>query len=237
MARFPRGVVDGERLAVVHDRQGTLVALDISTGTVLWRHGRDLRPCAIHAEAVVAVRLGASQPLRIVVLDAEDGSERWRSPAILLPAWARPTLDDTPNFTLHCETSGDQIVIHWTTRARYEGGAPPSSQILEEQARETSGAVRLDLATLSLETLETPPKPPSTEPAATNEPAVGAHPRLAADVLDSGEAGTVRVELAAQDRGGADAIVLRAVDPNTSKAVWEVVLDETIRSHPRKLRP
>ncbi len=233
MARFPRGVVDGGRLAVVHDRRGTLVALDISTGAVLWRQGRALRPCAIHAGAVVAVRVAEPPTLEIVVLDAEDGSERWTSPAIPLPAWARPALDDTPHFTLHCETSGDQIVIHWTARAQYEGGAPPSPQVLDEQAREATGAVRLDLATLSLETLlsrETLLSPPK-------EPAARARPLLAADVLDSGEAGTMRVELAVQEHGGAEAIVLRAVDPRTGEAVWEVVLDEPISRRPHKLRP
>ncbi|MGH3844487.1 MAG: PQQ-binding-like beta-propeller repeat protein [Pseudonocardiaceae bacterium] len=234
MTRFPRGVINGGRLAVVRDRGGTLIALDIATGAVLWRHGQDLRPCAIHADTVVAVRLAESPTLRAVVLAAEDGRQRWTSPTITLPVWARPALDNKPGFTLHCQLAGDQITINWTARARYEGGASPSRQILDEHAREASGAVRLDLATLSMEML---PTPPSIAPAAPAQHTSLASPRLAADVLDSTEAGTLRVELAAEDRGGADAVVLRAIDRCTAKAVWEIVLDEPISRRAPRLRP
>src|SRR5438552_3112558 len=50
MTEFPRGVADEHgRRAVVHDHHGTLIALDLATGAVLWRQGRHLRPCAVLA--------------------------------------------------------------------------------------------------------------------------------------------------------------------------------------------
>ncbi|WP_330333654.1 hypothetical protein OHS33_30650 [Streptomyces sp. NBC_00536] len=238
--------------AVVHDRQGTLIALDLETGAVMWRHGRDLRPCAIVDGNVVALRVGTSPVpvLDVELLDADEGTERWTSPPIGLPAWARPTLHDSPEFTVDTVDAAtadqDPLVIRWTARALYGGGAPPGPEVAGSQPREAHGALRVGVATPSVEALtgtepepepdpEREPEPESEVPAAPQQPP---HPPLAADVLDYGRVGGLRVELTVRPGSGAeDAVVLRAVREDSASPVWEVVLDETAGSRPRKLRP
>ncbi|CAL9578135.1 hypothetical protein [Streptomyces sp. enrichment culture] len=279
-AGIPRGVVgaDGRR-AVVHDRHGTLLALDTRSGTVLWRRGRRLRPCALTDGSVVAVRLGGSAEaygrggaaeayeeggaaeayggggsaeaygqggagaagrVTVVVLDADGGTERWESPPLDLPPWARPSLVDTPAFTLAAEVAdgGRAVVLRWAARDRYEGGAPPGPGTPEDAVREARGAVRVDLAGPSLEALPAPPRPVEEPggPEPVAESPDGAGPR-APDVLEAGRVGVRRVELAVRRGAAADALVLRAVDPGADAPAWEVVLDEGPRRPPPPPRP
>ncbi|MER5207751.1 PQQ-binding-like beta-propeller repeat protein [Streptomyces sp. NPDC002825] len=218
--------------AVVHDRQGALIALDLETGAVLWRHGRALRPCAIVGGNVVALRMGTSPELEVELLDAGEGTELWTSPTLALPPWAHPTLQDSPEFTVDTAEYQDPLVIRWTARALYRGGAPPGPAVAGDRSHEAHGALRVGVATPSVEPLagtatvaeaEVPERPP---------------PRLAPDVLDYGQVGALRLELTVRPgSGGQDAVVLRAVDPRTAAAVWEVVLDETAETRPRRLRP
>lgn len=235
MPRIPRGVADAPAgRAVVHDRQGTLIALDLETGAVLWRCGHDLRPCAIVAGNVVALRVGASPVLDVELFDADEGTTRWTSPPVALPAWAHPTLHDSPEFTVDTAAAQDPLVIRWTARALYRGGAPPGPDVAGSQPREAHGALRVGVATPSVEPLAAT----ATEAEAESEVPTPPHPPLAADVLDYGQVGDLRVELTVRSGSGAeDAVVLRAVDAGTASTVWEVVLDETAESRPGKLRP
>ncbi|MFF8378412.1 PQQ-binding-like beta-propeller repeat protein [Streptomyces sp. NPDC015661] len=274
MPKIPRGVADasGER-AVVHDRQGTLIALDLGTGAVLWRRGRALRPCAIVGGNVVALRLGTS-PVPEPVLDVElfdmaEGTERWTSPALALPPWAHPTLQDSPEFTVTTGGDRDPLEIRWTARALYRGGAPPGPKVAGSQPRVAHGALRVGVATPSVEPLTGPAtdadaktdrdvdtdadakadREHDTEAVAEADreadtdtvaevPEPPPHPTLAADVLDYGQVGGLRMELTVRPGShGEDAVVLRAVDARTAATVWEVVLDETAQSRPRRLRP
>lgn len=232
MPRIPRGVADASAgRAVVRDRQGTLIALDLETGAVLWRQGRDLRPCALVAGTVVALRVGSL--VHVELLGMDEGTERWTSPPVALPAWARPTLHDSPEFSVDAEGDQDPVVLRWTARALYRGGAPPGPDVAGSQPRTAHGALRIGVASPSTEPqawtateaeseAEVPPRPPP----------------LAADVLEYGQVGDLRMELTVRPgSAGENAVVLRAVDARTASAVWEVVLDETAESRPRKLRP
>ncbi|MEU3449225.1 hypothetical protein AB0H29_18705 [Streptomyces thermolilacinus] len=261
-AGIPRGVIgaDGRR-AVVHDRHGTLIALDTRSGTVLWRRGGRLRPCALTDGAVVAVRLGgapeahggggapeahgrggagAAGPVTVVVLDADGGTERWESPPLDLPPWARPSLVDTPAFTLSADVAGGgrAVVLRWAARERYEGGAPPGPGTPEGAVREARGAVRVDLAGPSLVALPAPPwpveEPGGPEPVAESPDGAGGP---GPDVLEAGRVGALRVELAVRRGAATDALVLRAVDPGADAPAWEVVLDEGPRRPPPPPRP
>ncbi|MFF5710560.1 hypothetical protein [Streptomyces sp. NPDC012756] len=217
--------------AVVRDRQGTLIALDLETGAVLWRQGRDLRPCALVAGTVVALRVGSL--VHVELLGMDEGTERWASPPVALPAWARPTLHDSPEFSVDAEGDQDPVVLRWTARDLYRGGAPPGPDVAGSQPRTAHGALRIGVASPSTE--------PQTWTATEAESEAEVPPRpppLAADVLEYGQVGDLRMELTVRPgSAGENAVVLRAVDTRTASAVWEVVLDETAESRPRKLRP
>lgn len=241
VAGIPRGVVDADgRRAVVHDRHGTLIALDVGTGAVLWRRGRRLRPCAVTGRAVVAVRLGGPPPqdgpgpVAVVVLDVGEGTERWSSAPLDLPPWARPSLDDTPAFTLTAETpGGGHVVLRWAARTVYDGGAPPGPGTPADLVREARGAVRVRPAGPAPKVLPEPPGPPA--PAGREAP--GGTGPLAPDVLEARRVGARRIELAVRRGPEADALVLRAVDPGAGAPAWEVVLDEGPRGAPPMPRP
>ncbi len=243
--RIPRGVLVDGRLAVVHDNQGVVVALHPSTGEVRWRHGRGLRPCSIAGEVVVAVSVspptsGSAPALGIVVLGEDDGRELWSAPAVELPDWARPALDDTPEFALSCTVfDGDQVVLRWQARAFYGGGAAAGPERVAAAAREARGAVRIDLRQRRVEQAPVDPLVVGSEDEQKRAPALA--PELASDVIDYGEAGALRVELAVVPQGtsGApvDAVVLRGIDVKAGDLRWEVALDEAPRRPPPKLRP
>ncbi|WP_406864684.1 PQQ-binding-like beta-propeller repeat protein [Streptomyces sp. HUAS MG47] len=242
MTRVPRGVVDEHgRQAVVHDHEGALMALDLETGALLWRRDPPLRPCALHAGSVVALRIGRAPALVVVVLDAASGADRWVSEPVALPPWARCTLDDTPEFTLRTEPDGEAVVLRWVARSRYGGGAAPSAQVLEESRREAHGALRVDPARSGrVEVLpEAEALPASVDGAAAEVP-----PRVPpeappyerpAGVLDESLVGGVRVELVRRPDSGA--VVLRAADPRTGARRWEVELDRTTPRRAPRLPP
>ncbi|MFI7407290.1 PQQ-binding-like beta-propeller repeat protein [Streptomyces sp. NPDC049627] len=252
MARVPRGVVDARgRQAVVHDHEGALMALDLENGALLWRHGPSLRPCALLAGSVVALRMSPSPTLVVVVLDAATGQDRWTSEPVDLPPWARCTLDDTRGFTLRTEAADDAVVLRWVVRTWYRGGAAPSAGVLEESRRAAHGALRVGLAgSPSLEVLreaeaeaeawagagaeaealaETADAdvPPPVPPAASSD-------RQSA-VLDQSLVGDKRMELLLLPDSGA--VVLRAVDPRTGTLAWEVELDRATPRRAPRLRP
>jgi len=87
--RFPRGVADpGAARAFVHDRAGTVLALDLATGQVRWRAGTALRPLSVVGDVVVAARVASRNAIELVMLDAGDGHELRASEPLALPDWA-----------------------------------------------------------------------------------------------------------------------------------------------------
>ena len=233
MQRIPRGVTDGDRLAVVANRAGELIALDPSTGAVRWRQGAGLRPCAVTATAVVALRRDDLNGTAVVVLDKDDGHELWRASLAAVPAWASA---DDPSFTVDCTAEGEQVLLRWAATSRYEGGAAPSARALQEHTRDAQGAVRLDLSSRSLEPAAPgdPVAPAQAQGVAAAAPGDLDADVLDADVLDAGRVGDVRVELATP--AATDAVVLRGVDAADGAVIWEFPLDQKVR-RPPPLRP
>jgi PQQ-like domain len=223
---IPRGVADDGHLGVVASRDGVLVAIDARTGSVSWRSGRGLRPCAITAEAIVAVRADPSSPA-VVVLDRTDGEELWSVPLSTPPP---PVPTDPSSFQLNCAVDGDQVLLRWAVSSHYQGGAPPSPRVLEEHARRASGALRIDLRSRSARPVEPPDGDLDDSDAGPAEPAA-----VGPDVIQYGRLGDLRLELAAPPATGD--VVLRAVDAASGERVWEVVVDEQARRRPPPLRP
>jgi hypothetical protein len=197
----------------------------------MWRGGVNLRPCLIVGDAVVAVRVGARNILIIVIMRLEDGSEVWSTSPIDLPGWVRPALDDTTEFELAADTDGGHVVLHWTARARYRGGASPSERVLAEQSREAAGVVRLNLADRSVHSATAPPGAQAARTGAST----GRERKP--DVVEQAHIDDLVLELVLQQHAGADTVSLRAVDPGSEEIRWEVRLDDAIERRPRKLRP
>lgn len=230
---FPRGVADpsGSR-AFVRDRNGTLLALDLRTGAVLWRAGAGLRPLAVVDDMLVAARVAAPHALEITILDTADGRVRRVSEQLPLPSWARPSLDDTSEFALRAAVEGRSVVIRWSAQARYQGGAPPSAKVRETYERDAHGAARVDLETGAVEFL---PAPTDATDRPVGQPEIStAEP----DVTEQQEIGDKRFELVGDTQaGGAIKVLVRAVDRASGKTVWETLLEEAPLQRPKRLRP
>jgi hypothetical protein len=222
---IPLGVADDGRLAVVGTRSGALVAIDPGRGTVRWRAGRGLRPCAVTADSVVALRSVPPAPPEVVVLDATDGRELWTAG---LPAPAMPS--DRWSVELSCTVEDGVVVLRWATAAHYEGGAAPSRRVLEDSAQRAAGAVRIDLRARTVQAAA-----PVDAEEAVPEAAPTAPPLLAPDVVLHGWLGDLRLELVAPP--GTGDVVLRAVDAASNAQTWQVVVDQQAPRRPPPLRP
>jgi hypothetical protein len=232
MAKIPRGVADQDiQVAVVHDRRGALVAVNLASGAVVWRGGMNLRPCLIVGETVVAVRVGARNTLSVVTLRLDDGSEVSSTSPIALPDWVRPALDDMPEFELSADTDGHEVALHWVARATYRGGAAAGEGVLADQAREAAGVVRMNLADSLVRSASEPPREHGTQPVAPT----GRDRKPG--VVDYADMGDLMLELVISHRAGADAVSLRAVEPGSEAHRWEVLLDDAVERRARKLRP
>jgi outer membrane protein assembly factor BamB len=233
--RFPRGVADpGAARAFVHDRAGTVLALDLATGEVRWRAGTGLRPLSVVGDVVVAARVAGRNAIELVMLDARDGRELRVSEPLALPDWAQASLEDTPDSTLRAEAEGGAVVLRWTARARYRGGAPPSAMVQAAAEREARGAARVDVDSGAVEALPEPAVAVAPVHADAGAPAA---PAPEPDVLEQADLGGTRFQLVVRDAGERVRTLIRAVDRGTGRTVWETVIDEAPRRRPRPPRP
>jgi hypothetical protein len=209
------------------------MALDLTSGEVLWRSAiGNLRPLSIVEDMLVTARITKPGALELVILESADGAVLRVSKPLPLPGWAHPSLDDTPEFTLRAEAEAQSAVIRWTARARYQGGAPPTAQVRESYEREAHGGARLDLETGTIELLDEE---------IDNAVALARQPGKSvaeADVLEQQEIGDKRFQLVAQaETDGTVKVLLRAVERNSGKVVWQSLLEEAPLRRPKPLRP
>ena len=230
---FPRGVADpGASRAYVRDRSGTVMMLDLATGEVLWRAGRGLRPLALVDDVLVTARITGPGGIEIVILDRADGAVRRVSKPLSLPVWVRPALDDSPEFALQAEIHGQSVIIRWSAQARYQGGAPPSAQVRESYERDAQGVARVALETGDIELLD--------EPIDSTAVSIGqtAGSTAEADVVEQQEIGDKFFQLVARsDTEDRIKLLVRAVERQSGKTLWETVIEETPLRRPKPLRP
>ena len=231
MQPIPLGVADDGRLAVLGTRNGQLVAIDPGDGTVRWRAGRGLRPCAVTAGAVVALRYLPPVPPEVVVLDGTDGRELWTAP---LPGPAPALPGGQPSVELSCTVEDGGVVLRWATATRYEGGAAPTRQVLEQSTHRAAGAVRIDLRARTVQAADAVEGEEALSAAAPASVPT-APPVLAPDVVQHGRLGDLRLELAVPS--GTSQVVLRAVDAASNAQVWQVVVEEQAPRRRPPLRP
>jgi hypothetical protein len=230
---FPRGVADpGASRAYVRDRSGTVMMLDLATGEVLWRAGRALRPLALADDVLVTARITGAGGIEIVILDRADGAVRRVSKPFSLPLWVRPSLDDSPEFGLRAEIDGQSVIIRWSAQSRYRGGAPPSAQVRESYEHDAQGAARVALETGDVELLD--------EPIDSTAVSTGQTARSTAepDVVEQQEIGDKFFQLVAQSGAGdIGKVLVRAIERQSGKTLWETVIEETPLRRPKPLRP
>jgi outer membrane protein assembly factor BamB len=228
---IPLGVADDGRLAVLGTRNGQLVAIDPGDGTVRWRAGRGLRPCAVTAGAVVALRSLPPVPPEVVVLDVADGRELWTAP---LPGPVPAPPGSRPSVELGCTLEDGGVLLRWATAMQYEGGAAPSRQVLEQSTHRAAGAVHIDLRARTVQAADAVDGEEAFSAAVPTSVPTAA-PVLAPDVVQHGQLGDLRLELAVPP--GTSQVVLRAVDPASNAQVWQVVVEEQAPRRPPPLRP
>jgi hypothetical protein len=230
---FPHGVADpGASRAYVRDRSGTVMMLDLATGEVLWRAGRGLRPLALVDDVLVTARIIGPGGIEIVILDRADGAVRRVSKPLSLPVWARPSLDDSPEFALRAEIEGQSVIIRWSAQSRFRGGAPPSAQVRESYERDAQGVARVALDTGDIELLD--------EPIDSAPVSIGQTARYTAepDVVEQQEIGDKFFQLVARsDTEDMVKVLVRAVERQSGKTLWETVIEETPLRRPKPLRP
>ena len=231
---FPRGVADPDASrAYVRAGAGAVMALDLTSGEVLWRSPiGNLRPLTIVKDMLVTARMVKPAALELVVLDTADGRVLRVSKPLPLPDWARPSPDDTPEFILRAEAEAQSAVIRWSARARYQGGAPPTAQVRESYEREAHGGARVDLETGAIELLD---EEIDNAAAFAREAAKSV---AEADVLEQQEIGDKRFQLVAQaETDGTVKVLLRAIERKSGKMLWQSLLEEAPLRRPKPLRP
>jgi hypothetical protein len=229
---FPRGIANpGTSRAYVHDMSGTLLALDLATGKILWRLSGGLRPLAVVADKLVAARVTAPRTVEMVIVDTDDGRLRRVTKPLPLPNWVRPSMENSPEFSLRAKPEDRSLIIDWAAEGHYQGGAPPSARVRQAYEHAAHGAARVDLETGELEILDenkqtqdaSPPQsPPSPDP----------------DVLEQQEIGDKRFQLVAE-RGEDSSVrtLLRAIDLKSGETAWETLIEKSPLRRPKSLRP
>lgn len=204
--------------------------LDLATGEVLWRAGRALRPLALVDDVLVTARITGPGGIEIVILDRADGAVRRVSKPLSLPVWVRPSLDDSPEFALRAEIHEQSVIIRWSAQARYLGGAPPSAEVRESYEHDAQGAARVALETGDIELLD--------EPIDSTAVSLGtARSTAEPDVVEQQEIGDKFFQLVAQSGAGDIVKVLvRAVERQSGRTLWETVIEETRLRRPKPLR-
>jgi outer membrane protein assembly factor BamB len=230
---FPRGVADpATGRAFTRDRSGTVVALDLATGRIVWRAGTGLRPLAVVGDRLVAAR-PSDGALRIATLHADDGRELGEA-TLELPDWVRPTLDDGPGFTLESEVAGRDLLLRWTARNRYRGGAPPGAKAAAARARDASGAALLNVDTGALEPRAVEASSSAVRSARQTSGPAAADP----DVIEQHDVGESRFQLVAREvADGRVDVTIRALEPKTGRVIWETVVEKVAAPRPSPLRP
>jgi hypothetical protein len=234
---FPLGVADSVfRRAFVRIPGDGLLALELSSGTELWRTNEPLRPLITSHDddRLVALRAIPSA-LQVIVLDASSGREQCASAPVPLPDWANATLEDSPEFAVHASLDEGALLLRWSARARYRGGAAPTRTIEDAARRDASGGARVDVATCAVKALaEAEGQDADADPA----PSRGGLPSSEPDVLEQHELDGRRFQaLVRRAPEGTVRFVLRAIDAATGKAAWESTIGEGPPQRPRRARP
>lgn len=176
---FPRGIVSADRTsALLTDATGRLQLVNLSTGELVATSAGPATPLSIHDGRVVASRLEAPSSLVVFSAVPEGGTfrELWRT-ALRIPEWALRTAEpgesgrDEAALSVKGRVEDGDLVVVWTARSFYRGGAAPPMEVARRAQQRVGGEARIALSDGRLaseaptepdaDTARQPPAPPA----------------------------------------------------------------------------
>ena len=141
---LPRGTT-GPRLGFVATLGGSVAALDLASGRLVWSREVAGTPWIADSDLVVVAAPGTTG-VALTVLAARDGSVVRELPLAVPGELAEPAGD----FDLDLRLAGSTLELAWRLPGGYRGGAPPPPFVREREAAGREGALRCDLTSGSV---------------------------------------------------------------------------------------
>jgi hypothetical protein len=146
---FPGGVADPSgTTGYISVLSGGIEAIELTTGRSRWHSGAATRALMVLGQQLPAVSssTGRRNVLEVVLLDrARQGRVLRVSDPVVFPDWVDTTTSNEELFTYQVCGRDSVLLIEWEAHARYRGGAPPPSQVLQEATKDAVGTARVDL--------------------------------------------------------------------------------------------
>lgn len=149
---------------------GSIEAIDLANGKVLWRTHEAQRPLLIDGDHLLAQAGTKRNRLRILRLNLNRHGEcDFESDPVVFPAWVVTGAAHGNSFTAHWQVQKHHLVLDWEASAWYAGTTRPTPA--EEQAarKHASGIARIDLRTGQIEIRPAEEKHIPTPPALPDE--------------------------------------------------------------------
>lgn len=148
---LPLGVASPEEpVGYVADLTSGIDALDLLTGEPLWRVPFVARPVLVFENLLVTVRpvQDRTNVLQFIVLDRnKKGDLLLESDSLVFPDWVRANISQDESFSYRISVEQNDLLLQWSARARYKGGASPSARILEQSTQDAAGIARFNFRT------------------------------------------------------------------------------------------
>lgn len=149
LAPFLPGIAtnDQHTMAFAAGLDGRLIAIRLADGSIRWRSQRPLEALGFANAAVIASATVANcaHCFQLVWVSADDGHEQRVSKTITFPDWVSVERAAGKQFKATVESDAGSMLLHWSARSRYFGGAHPTSQILADYKKDAAGIFRIDL--------------------------------------------------------------------------------------------
>lgn len=225
---FPHGITDADgRVGFVTLANDEIVAVDLESGSVLWRRVAAGRPLVV-TEAGLVVLQRHKERLELALLDPASGDLLREIGPLPVPDWAAAEWGHPEGFVAVARGQTDQPEIAWRAQRLYRAGAAPPAAVMAPAARaDAAGVLKVDPAQGRIESLPVEELEPSFESATEARFAFPVPTRTGERLYTLSATptpvGTTRVTLEA-----------RCVDEK--EPLWETVLQERATRKPPSLR-
>ncbi len=135
------------KTAFAKGEDGSIVAIDLKSGAVVWRSEEKLSPLILLGRRLLASETvdSTANALRLVLLDVDQGGGRaGLAELIEFPEWVSVLPTAGRSFALKGDREDGQPVLVWEAGSSYAGGARPTQQILARETRGAAGVIHLD---------------------------------------------------------------------------------------------